>query len=231
MSVRVASLVRSPKRQTFLNKAVAEYASQLADSAIGVEYWESRGFSPEIQARWRLGFVADPLPEHARFVGWVTIPYYTPSGYAAIKFRCAHTRPECDAARVLNPKHRKYMQEVHAQDYLFNAHILSRGYETVYVCEGELDAIMASTHGLPSIAISGVDKWQEHWSWCFDGVDDLVLLADGDEPGFKMYRSLKSKLPQLRLVQMPPGEDVSSVVMKQGPEALEMLIGDSHEED
>ena len=57
----------------------------LHGGAIG--YLRDHAIDQAIAIKYELGFVAEPLPGDERFQGMLSIPYLTPAGVQAIKFR------------------------------------------------------------------------------------------------------------------------------------------------
>lgn len=177
---------------------------------------EHRGFDEETVDYWQLGYVYEPLPGHERFKGYLSIPYLTKGGTAALKFRCIE-HPVCDG-------HPKYDSEAGAGTYLFGA--LSFWVDSPVLCvtEGELDAIACSMAGLPAVGISGASKWQKHWQYCFEGYEEVIVLADGDKPGERLASNVSNSAHNARVVTFPPGQDVNSYLVEHGPEILQKKV-------
>ena len=207
----------SLKRRALLDKATSEYNECVE---IALPYLEARGLSLDVANKWKLGYVLDPLPGHERFKGYLSIPYLTRAGTVAIKFRCIQDH-DCK-----QEKHPKYDSEKNAGTYLFGAMSFWKDSSIICVTEGELDAIAADVAGLPAVGISGATKWLSHWQYCFEGYDEVIVLADGDEAGEKLTSNVMGSVHNGREVRFPDGEDVSSFLVKHGPEALrERVLG------
>lgn len=161
------------------------------------------------------------MPGHEQFQGRLCIPYLTPSGVVNLKFRCIadHDCKSLDG-------HKKYLEESGAQARLFGVWNLRSDSPVICLCEGELDTIACtSLAGLPAVGISGVEKWKPHWRHVFEGYDEVLILADGDEAGRRMGESVVSRLYNSRIVTMPVGHDVNSLIVEQGVDALIERLG------
>ena len=215
--MEVRSIVPSKKQKLWLEESVAQHHASLSDpsSPAGREYLHLRGINDEMIERWKLGYVVGGY--HA---GRVSIPYWTPAGYSSMVFRCTHLPGE--PCKEID-HHDKYLA-VPGYRPMFNVRALSIGADRVFVTEGELDAIVATYHGYPCVAIGGAAKWKDHWSYCFDGPREVVVLADGDDAGKELVKSVQSHLHGVQGIYMPHGMDVSSLVLESGPQALRSLI-------
>jgi DNA primase len=113
----------------------------------------------------------------------------------------------------------KYSYDPGNQQHLYNAQTLIDA-DVVVVTEGELDAISVEQAGLPAVAYPGASTWQKmrHWPHCFDSVREVVVVADGDEPGVKAATTVTESLRRataadVRLVLMPPGFDANAFLL------------------
>lgn len=181
-------------------------------------YLESRGIQLETAKAWKLGFVADPMPGHEDFKGRLAIPYLSPAGCLAFKFRCVDHQ-DCKAVDCI-----KYLGEPGAEPRIFGVWNFRHDTPVLALCEGELDAITATQVGVRAVGFPGATHWRDYWAHLFEGYDEVVLLRDGDSAGRKMAETLAGRLPNLRSVGMPEGEDVSSLVVKLGGDALRERI-------
>jgi DNA primase len=55
----------------------------------------------------------------------------------------------------------------------------------------------------------------------------VLVLADGDEAGLEFGKRIQRTSANVRILQMPDGEDVNSVVRKQGPEFINNHVRDA----
>lgn len=198
------------KRREYVARAVEEYAAKLD---LVVPYLESRGIRRDTAEKWKLGYVETPLPGHEDFVGRLAIPYLTPSGPLCIKFRCVEAH-DCKSTGCV-----KYLGEPN-ENRLFGVWNFRHDDPVIHICEGELDAIVATQAGVRAVGVPGATQWRGYWDHLFEGYDEVVLLRDGDAAGRKMSESLMGRMPHCRTVKMPEGEDVSSFVLANGGAAL-----------
>lgn len=159
----------------------------------------------------------DPAPGHEQYVGKLAIPYLRPSSkndcdVVSIRFRCVEDHD--------HRGHGKYLTTAGDRPRLYNTLALLQPSSAVAICEGELDAITAQICGIPSVGVPGATSWLDHFAEPFMGYKQVFVLADGDEAGSKFATTIKEKLYNARVIQMPDGEDVNSLVVKQGKSAL-----------
>jgi len=65
---------------------------------------------------------------------------------------------------------------------------------TIYIVEGEKDALTLRKHGLAATCNAmGAGKWREEWGKIFDGAD-VVIVGDHDEPGRRHVQDVARKL-------------------------------------
>lgn len=114
----------------------------------------------------------------------------------------------------------KYQTVAGDQAWLFNTPTLISHSPVVAITEGEIDAITAQLCGIPAVGVPGVQTWQPYYRELFLGYREVFILADGDEPGQEFAEKLKRQLPNAKIIAMPPGMDVNSLVLEQGIEAL-----------
>lgn len=176
-------------------------------------YLLARGISREVAAMFSLGAVTE-----GEFAGRLSIPYLTPGGVVQIKYRCTEHQ-DCKAAGCSA----KYLYEAGTGTYLYNAQVLIAA-ERVVVTEGELDAICVQAYtGIPAVAYPGADtfKNQRHWRLCFEGIGEVIVVADGDKPGKEAARRVAETIGMhARIVDMPPGQDSNSFIASQGAGAF-----------
>ena len=214
----------SQKRRELLDRATSEYAESVA---LALPYLEGRGIPADIAERWQLGYVLDPLPGHERFKNYLSIPYLTKAGVTGIKFRCITDHGVDDeGARLPCEGHPKYDSEAGVGTYLFGAMSFWRNSPFICITEGELDAIACDVAGLPAVGISGATKWLSHWQFCFEGYEEVIVLADDDKAGEKLASNVTSSVYSARVITFPKGEDVNSYLVQHGPQALrEKVLG------
>lgn len=207
----------SAAKRERLEMATAAYESQVTDEA--VEYIASRGLSAAAK-EFRLGFVAEPHPGHEQMAGHISLPYLTPSGVSAIKFR------------RIGEGDPKYLGEAGSIPRLFNTRDLFRPEDFVLLVEGEFDAVTASgVLGVPAVAIPGASSFSQHWPRCFADFDRVLITMDNDwkedgsNPGQKAARKWADLIPQATVIPPPTGLDLSEWVARDGPDAAKKGLG------
>jgi DNA primase len=129
-----------------------------------------RGLDYQTILHFKLGAVLDANVSHEQALGMISIPYLTPAGTVQIRFRKA----------PWEAKGPKYWQTSGSQIRMFNTNLLLDPDRTVYVCEGEFDAMAATQAGLPAVGIAGVNGWRDHFYLMLAGFDRVIFLADHD---------------------------------------------------
>lgn len=210
----------SQSQKNFLREATHRYHDQLPGSPAD-EYLATRGLGwPSLAERvgkFRLGFVGEPLPGHEQFRGFLAIPYLRWSqehGWAVVsmRFRCIEEHD--------HKGHGKYMTVAGDRPRLFNTLALLKDSPSIAITEGELDAITAQMCGVPAVGVPGAQAWQPYFREPFLGYKDVFVLADGDDAGLQFGNTVAASLPNAKLIPMPQGEDVSSLVQTKGADAL-----------
>lgn len=219
-------------RERYLEQASKRYHAQFRDPASvdhsavksGRQYLSDHGIRGSKQGliadKYRLGVVIDPiLPEDKHHAGMLAIPYLTPSGVKAIKFR----RLDGGKPKYAAPK----SQPVR----LFNTPAYFSAGTVIGLAEGEIDAIVATeVLGIPTMGIPGAENWIAHgkiWTPLFKDFRDVLVFKDGDpeqvrlrngievkfRPGDELANAIVASLKtKVRVIECPEGEDVSSMV-------------------
>ncbi|AEL17902.1 DNA primase [Mycobacterium phage Trixie] len=202
----------SESQRKYLWEATSRYRESLPGSPAAA-YLESRGL-PESHVRpFGLGYVDDPLPGHEMYRGCMAIPYMRRSPWrnwsvAAIRYR------------RLDGGTPKYLSMPGEKNRLYNTIALTQYSKDMAICEGEIDTITAELCGIPAVGLAGAQQWKPHFRELFLGYRIVNILADGDDAGMEFARSVAKTLPNARIIPMPDGEDVNSLVTSQGKDAL-----------
>lgn len=201
------------KQPTSLNdsllKAARSYHDQIAGSPAESYLIEDRGLSGEAIRRFGLGFSGDPEPGHEKVSGRLSIPYLrrtATGGRSVVDIRF----------RTLTDSPAKYLSLPGSRSRLFNTEAALDNDDTIAITEGELDAISASMNEIPAIGVAGAKAWKDYFTDLFIGYRVVWVLADGDPPGIAFAEDIASRLGNVRILRMPDGEDVSSVIASRG---------------
>lgn len=159
--------------------------------------------------------MADPLPGDERFAGMLCVPYLSRrGGVKAIKYR---------KLTGDGPKVAQYQNQAAR---LYNTRAWFEADDVIGLTEGEPDAMCATqnltytrrgrSYALPSMGIPGAEMWAAHesiWSICFKDVRTVFVFCHGDQAGRELGRQIAESLRwRVTLLNMPDGEDVSSLV-------------------
>lgn len=206
----------SQSQKDYLREATSRYHNAMPTSPAS-DYLQTRGLAWEsIQtavSRFRLGYVGDPLPGHEMYKGYMAIPYLRWSAdkeWAVVSMRF----------RRLDDGKPKYMTLAGDRPRLFNTMALLKDTANVAITEGEIDAITATVCGLPAVGVPGAQAWQPWFREPFLGYRNVYVLADGDDAGMQFATQVASALPNGKIIPMPDGEDVNSLVVSKGKDAL-----------
>ena len=211
----------SGSQRSWLREATERYHLSLPGSR-GEEYLKTRGLAfpsliREGSARFRLGYVDDPLRGHEMYRGMLALPYLRWSqehgwSVVSIRFRCIDNHE--------HKGHGKYNTVAGDRARLYNTLALLKQTPKIAITEGEIDAITAEACGIPAVGVAGVQTWKPHFREPFLGYREVFILADGDEPGMLFANTIAKTLPNAKVIPSPPGEDVNSLVLSRGKSAL-----------
>jgi DNA primase len=218
--------VLSSSEKKSLVDRVLKYHEQLKspDGAPLLAYLtEERQLSPETIDRFLLGAVVSPDVLDDEALGMIAIPYITPTGPVALRFR----RPP---TKETGPK---YWQPSGSILSVFNTPALLASEDVVAITEGEFDCMILAQAGINAVGIPGASAWKDHFDLLFEGYREVIVCADNDDKvmkngeyaGRKFATSVAKKVPGPRLVLMPEGYDINSYYCAFGREALREHLG------
>lgn len=217
------SLILSQSQRTSMQEAAERYAAAVDQAT--VSYLVGRGLDRDAATGSLLGRVSDPLPEHERFEGMLSIPYVTPAGVVGFKFRCIQDH-DCKAVKC-----QRYDSPTGQKARLYGVESLLSGADTVAIVEGEFARIvMRYVVGIPTVGTPGT-QWLEHWPRCFADFERVLVVADhdvhpnGDSPGVKHAKKVVSTIHGAQLILPPPGLDPDEWVAAGGVERVREALG------
>lgn len=109
--------------------------------------------------------------------------------------------------------------------HLFGADNL-RGHSEVYICEGELDAMLLDQLGYPACAIPGALNFQDHWVTWFDEAKRVFIVLDADEAGRKGAAKIEQIIGRrARQIELPVPQNAEST------DITEYFLRDLHTTD
>jgi DNA primase len=213
------SVLSTSERKSLVDR-VLRYHEQLKspDGAPLLEYLTvERQLSQETIDRFLLGAVADPdvLDDAAR--GMLSIPYPTPNGPVALRFR----RPP---GKDDGPK---YWQPENTKLTIFNTPAFFASEDTIVITEGEMDCITLVQCGIPAVGIPGASAWKPHYRLLFEGYQSVIICADNDDTGAgrKFAAKVAQNVPGPEVLLLPEGHDVNSYYCEFGRAALREFMG------
>lgn len=189
-----------------LEERLRVYEGQFWKSPEAQRYWVERGLTSETAKAFHVGFVGDPLRGDGRFQGRLAIPYLAIGGVVSFKFR------------AIDGSEERFSKDKGDPNRLFNTRVLKRAVRVV-ITEGEFDCMAATQAGLDAIGIPGANNWKASWTRVFYH-RDVVILADGDEAGHEFGELVAQNIYGAKIVDMPQGEDVNSMLMKSGEQYI-----------
>lgn len=207
----------SPGKREFLNHAAQTYYGYLTDSLKAVEYLKSRGITGEAARDFKLGYVKEPLENHDEMVGMLCIPFITPTGVSALRFR------------RIEGSGNKYHQESGTYTPLFNVRDLHRPETYIAFCEGELDGlVMSALVGVPAIALPGLGQWAKNGKFYKRVLQDyervfVVMDTDDKGEGQKTAGQIMRALPNGVNIKLP--FDVNDTFLQYGREFILKELG------
>jgi len=204
----------SKEQRRFLEAATLQFLSHVDEAA---DWLEGRGIDLAYARSRGLGVVPEDAPQQLRkYHGRLAIPYLTDAGPVNITFRCLQSH-DCKVVGF----HGKYEKMKGWGTNLYGVQSLRAADDWIAVAEGEMDALTLGQLGIPAIGVPGAKNWQPHWSNVFEDFSKVYVFSDGDTAGEEMWETFSNELKTAAIqVAMPRGEDVNSVFLKQGPQAL-----------
>lgn len=204
-----------------LAEALAMYQEAMPGSPAD-RYLSDRKITNEVVRSLGIGWVGDnPAPGHESYRGRLAIPYFGATGtLGTIRFRAV---PDAEG----NQAHPK-MLGIHGHaPRPYNVKALMRDLTYVCICEGETDTMTVESAGLSAVGIPGATSWNHNMAKLFANYANVYILADNDDKGAGMEfaKNVAKSVRNSYIIQCPDGEDVNSLVVKKGYEALFELIG------
>lgn len=219
---------RKPKKKHATFSQFAPYEKRLEETPTAVEYLKSRGITLEQAKKWKLG-VKQEAPDVHKLedidtpVDWLMIPYITKIGdIADVKYR------------TIAPAPKRFKRRGGGESILYGEHLLpdSKGkrkgtVDTLYLCEGELDAITLDQHGFsPALSTTtGAGSFSPRWYDLIvsSGAKRIVLLYDNDVDGQAAAQKLAKKFTDA-------DREVVNVVLEEAKDANEFLLKNTAED-
>ena len=203
--------------KSLLETATAKYETNVE---MVYPYLLGRGIEADVARSFRLGSVSEPEPGHESARGRLSIPYLTPTGIVAMKFRCIaeHNCDEHGHPKYTGPKGQKVK--------LYNVAALHAESNHIGIAEGELDALVLTAYcGIPATGVPGAGNWKanRHWPRLYSGFSRVLVFRDPDPAGDELASRICESLTHARVVELPG--DVNETFLDKGPEAIRAMAG------
>jgi archaellum biogenesis ATPase FlaH len=166
------------EKETFSVKRLKKMEEDLETSKEGQAWLRKRGITMETARRFHLGYrqsIKEAYGADHQDKGWIAIPYIDGEDVITLKYRSIATK---------DFRRRKNMRTI-----LFNLAAID-AFSTVYVVEGEFDAMIMEQAGFPTISLPAGTNSKEHKSVLTPDMKDrlaesakIVLAGDNDAVG------------------------------------------------
>ena len=150
--------------------------------------------------------------------------YGVPRGFSARN--CIYNK-EDGSSKYYNTKTTDFFVK---SELLYNLHRVIKTkshFGSVYIVEGQTDAIALDLAGIKAVALNGTELTNGHIAKLQSvGINDIVILLDGDEVGKKKAGDMVTKLMEgirnfrVRIALMPEGMDPDELVRKEGKKGI-----------
>lgn len=208
----------SQSQKKSLLEAAKAYAEQMSPDVLA--YLAARGLKEETVSAARLGYVLQASPGHEWLHGRLAIPYLGPKGNVYnLRFRCL-THGDCKAEGC----DAKYISLPGYPSRVYNVRAIRGTHSVLHVTEGELDCVTLGSIGLASVGIAGVENLPSHFPRLVAGFSQVYLWADADSAGRSLVKTFTKAVPHAEAVWLPDGQDVNSLFVQGGKEALMSLL-------
>jgi hypothetical protein len=179
----------------------AELVVQLEADLAGREaFFTSRGLTPQTIQRYRLGF-------HRKYHRYA-IPCFVDGKLYGIKYRIDPEREKY--LKKQGKSYSKYISEKGGvNNVVFNIADVRRDIPFVLIDEGEIDTMLLTQHGFPTICpFSGNNSgmaWRPEWMAHIRHIPSIYVIAQNDEPGELIAISRLHDIGRGRIVRAPEG--------------------------
>lgn len=199
-----------------MKKDVERFADTLRDD-LRVFLREGRGLSSEVITRYRIGFAKEHPNYPAR--DRLSIPIPKDGEYCNIRFH---------SLKDEKPKDLPYREGLPYATWIFPEDQLENN--EIWLCEGELDALCAISHGLPAVSVTGgAGSWKNEFTPLFKG--KVVHIAYDCDPAGRggaqhVAKLLLGVVKELKVIDLglPESGDLTDYFQEKTKEQLEELV-------
>jgi twinkle protein len=186
-----------------------------------INWFESRKISESTLLHWKIGESKEYFPQIGQERRAVNFNYYREKELVNVKFRDAE----------------KNFKMVSGAELVFYGLDNIKEMDTVYIVEGEMDALSLHECGIYSVCSvpNGASKGNarlEYLDNCFSYFETkkkIILCTDNDEAGLELRNELARRFGAYRCKYVEFGDykDANEVLIKKGSQALRDYIEDS----
>ena len=192
---------------------------ELSDRTIG--WFSKRGVSTATLSHWKIGESTEYFPQVDKRRKAINFNYHRDGELINTKFR--------DGA--------KNFKMVSGAELIFYGIDNIKEMDTIYIVEGEMDALSLSEAGIYSVCSvpNGASKGNQRleyldncWEY-FDKKKEIVLCTDNDDAGLSLRNELARRFGNYRCKYVDFGEykDANEVLTEKGAETLRSILKES----
>lgn len=149
------------------------------------------------------------------YVGRLCVPSIGPRGNVYdVAFRCIQDH-DCRSEDCP-----KYLFLPGMDKRLYNLQALTQAGDVIDITEGQLDAASLAAIGYHAVGVPGVENWKPHHRRLFLGFGRVRVWGDGDKAGREFAKRVCHDVAEADVMMLPSGEDINSLLIKEGPQAL-----------
>jgi len=195
-----------------LAQLAEEYARNIPED-IHIYLKEVRGLTDKVINKYRIGYINT----HPKYQGRrrLTIPVLKNNKIVNIRYH----------AIVGEPKDYPYQENMPYATWLFPEDQLNN--KQIWLCEGELDALCAISHGIPAISVTGgAGSWREEFTPPFHD-KEICIVYDNDEAGRKGAKKIQNTLLEAKIdyvhnINIGIQKDITDFFVTEGKTADEL---------
>lgn len=150
-----------------------------------LEYWRKQGLTPNTLFRFRVGFDGERY----------TIPYTYRGLVTAVK-----KRRDDDIAPHAEPKYIMHYGSRMVAPFNIDAVIMGQPPPRLLIVEDEKSVLVAHQYGLTAISCPA-GSWKPAWNKLLWHVENIIVIADWDDPGLRHAEALQQHMRRVRIVQ------------------------------
>ena len=183
-----------------------------------VEWFNKRGITEPTLVHWKIGESLQFFPQVGKKRRAINFNYYRDNELLNVKYRDSE----------------KNFKMVSGAELVFYGLDNIKEMETVYIVEGEMDALSLHESGLYSVCSvpNGASKGNQRLEYldnCFEYFKDkkqIIICTDNDNPGIELRNELARRFGAYRCKYVEFGDfkDANEVLMSKGGETLRNII-------